>query len=212
MQSNDFGNRFFTTCAAGIAAVLVIVATAGCDRGPARVVAPSIPAKSTAAAAIQQFDKNNDGKLTGAELDACPSLKNSVDLFGNKPHDTVTADMIAERISAWRQSGVARMAVTCRITRNDKPLAGAVVKLVPEQFLGGSLPMGQGKTDNSGIAAISMVDGSDPPGMPCGFYRVEVTKPGDSVPARYNTATTLGKEVGAAKSSNDYTLKFDLQY
>ena len=34
------------------------------------------------------------------------------------------------------------------------------------------------------------------PGLSPGFYRVEITKEGDNIPAKYNTATTLGLEIG----------------
>jgi hypothetical protein len=35
----------------------------------------------------------------------------------------------------------------------------------------------------------------DVPGVPYGLYRVEITKEGMDIPAKYNTQTILGQEV-----------------
>ena len=48
-------------------------------------------------------------------------------------------------------------------------------------------------------------------GLSPGFYRVEITKDGEKIPAKYNTETTLGAEVaGGSEARNG--LKFELQY
>jgi hypothetical protein len=36
---------------------------------------------------------------------------------------------------------------------------------------------------------------SSPHGVRPGFYRVEITKPGEKIPAKYNTEAILGQEV-----------------
>jgi hypothetical protein len=52
----------------------------------------------------------------------------------------------------------------------------------------------------------------DVPGLSPGFYRVEITKEGENIPAKYNTATTLGLEVGPLDQDVIAAIHFDLEY
>jgi hypothetical protein len=45
-----------------------------------------------------------------------------------------------------------------------------------------------------------------------GFYHVEVTKSGENIPAKYNSATTLGQEVAMDAQELMQGIKFDLKY
>ena len=76
-------------------------------------------------AAIKQLDTNHDGKISEQE--------------------------IADRIKSWADSQIGRMQVTCRVTHNGKPLAGAKVVFVPEKFLGGTIQSGSGTTSAIGF-------------------------------------------------------------
>ena len=100
------------------------------------------------------------------------------------------------------------------VTHNGAPLVGAKVRLVPESFLGSALQPGEGTTDERGIAIVSTPPryAADVPGLSPGFYRVEITKEGDSIPAKYNTATTLGLEIGPMGHGMFSAIHFDLQY
>lgn len=84
---------------------------------------------------------------------------------------------------------------------------------MPEKFLGDSYPVGTGKTGMNGTATISMPlsEKDNRPGMPPGFYRVEVTKAGENIPAKYNTATTLGQEIALDNKSMRSGITFDLK-
>ena len=114
-------------------------------------------------------------------LERAPGLKAALLRVPHDPQGHIAAGDIETRIAAWKQSGLARTLVWCLITKNGKPLAGAVVTFVPEEFLGPEVKPGRGVTDAKGCAAIS-IEGANPPGMSCGFYRVEVTKPGENIP------------------------------
>jgi hypothetical protein len=180
-----------------------------------RMYPPAIDAKAAGAEAIQLFDTNKDGKLSGEELDKCPGLKAAIDKVDQSSKGEITADDIAARIKAWQDSKLARMTMSCKVLHNGQPLAGAVVKFVPEKFLGKNVKAGTGKTDKNGIAMLSVPTvGREPPGMAPGFYRVEITKEGEQIPAKYNTATILGQEVAAdAKGIMDMKgIKFNLEY
>jgi hypothetical protein len=98
------------------------------------------------------------------------------------------------------------------VLHNGKPLVGAVVRFVPEKFLGlddDPKWIASGTTGESGGISVSVPtgDATDPPGAPAGFYRVEVTKPGLNIPAKYTTETILGEEVALDVPAFNYEAK-----
>jgi hypothetical protein len=163
--------------------------------------------------AVAMFDADKDGRIDGAELDKCPGLKAALSRV-DPANQGVTADMIAARIKAWKDCKVGRMSVSCRVTHNGQPLAGAEVKFVPEKFLGAEIKPATGKTDQNGMAMMSVQTKGpgDPPGVPPGFYRVEVTSPSLNIPAKYNTETTLGQEVALDNRDLQQGIAFDLKF
>jgi hypothetical protein len=172
----------------------------GCMGEPPRIEAPYINADDAGQEAIKQFDANHDGKISGTEFDKAPSLLMSITLgnFNTTKDKGITAADITGRIKAWQATKAGRCGgITCTITRNGKPLGGADVKFVPEKFLGDKLPEGSGKTGSDGVALITvpLIGTDDAPGLPPGFYRVEVTMPDGSIPAKYNTQTIFGDEI-----------------
>jgi len=180
-----------------LAAVSLLIQS-GCIRSPSRIVPPSIDADAAGQEAIKMYDTNKDGKISGAEFDKVPSLKQLLPGVKSLRDKGVTAADITARLKAWQATRVGRIgSVNCHITRNGKPLAGAEVKFVPEKFLGTNMPVCTGTTGLDGYASMSApVSGPDDvPGVPPGFYRVEVTKPGENIPAKFNTQTIFGDEV-----------------
>ena len=187
-----------TMIGCGLVLAGVFVVSVGCPSHPPAIRPPAINAAQAGAKAIEMYDTNKDGKLSGEELDKCPGLKAALGAI-DPSGEGVTADMIAARIQAWKNMQTGRLPpVGCMVTHNGVPLEGAEVKLVPEKFLGDIMQVATGKTDKHGSASISIPtsgDKYDPRGVPPGFYRVEITKPGLDIPAKYNTETTLGREV-----------------
>jgi hypothetical protein len=196
-----------------IAAVmcLSLVVGAGCDRG-ARVPLPSLNPAAAAKAALDEYDTNKDGKISGEELDKCPALKSALARLnpksegivngdgavtkgpGNKAEmkdDGITAEMLQNVMEAWVKKRLGRVTYTCQFYHNGKPLAGASVKFVPEKFLGTGVPAAEATTGVTGSASVS-IPKATPQGIAVGFYRVEVTKDGENIPATYNTESTLG--------------------
>ena len=182
----------------------------GCgSSGPPRVV-PDLPDASAADKAMQLYDTNQDGFLDAKELEKAPGLKAALKQKDGK----ISKEEIAERIKGWADSRVGRIQITCRLTHNGNPLEGAKVEFVPEKFLGGTLQAGSGTTSKTGGAVISSPYAANPAvrGLSPGFYRVEVTKAGENIPAKYNSDTTLGAEVASGSEAEQHGLKFDLQY
>jgi hypothetical protein len=205
-------SRKMAGCALLLGAILALAT--GCpDR---RIHPPSINASAAGAKAIEMYDTNKDLKLSEAELDKCPGLKaarSKVDPGG----EGVTAEAIVHRIKMWQESRLGRMSLSCTVTRNGKGFAGAEVKFIPERFLGLDDPkwIGTGTTDQNGMLMISVPTSGkreDPPGIPPGFYRVEITKPGLNVPPKYNTETVLGQEVAHDAAGIMEGIRFDLKF
>ena len=174
-----------------------VLMDAGCSRRLSRVYPPSIDASSAAAKAVEMYDADGNGAMSGAELDKCPGLKAALAKIDGSGQGKITAEKIAARIKQWQETGIGRMQLFCTVLRNGKPLAGAEVKFVPEKFLGDEIKTASGKTNSRGRAALSVATSSraDPPGVALGLYRVEISKAGESIPAKYNSETTLGQEV-----------------
>jgi hypothetical protein len=195
----------------GVVLAVAVSMGAGCSRGLPRVRPPSINASSAGAKAMEMYDADKDGKLSGAELDKCPALKAALAQIDTSGEGTITAAQITARIKQWQAAKIGRTQLECVVLRNGKPLAGAEVKFVPEEFLGDDIKTASGKTNKSGRARLSVATTSraDPPGVALGLYRVEITKPGDNIPAKYNTETTLGQEV-ALDSPNIQNIRFNL--
>ena len=84
---------------------------------------------------------------------------------------------------------------------------------MPEKFLGDGMKTYEGTTSDHGVAPLSMA-GSTQPGVSPGFYRVEITKEGESILAKYNATTELGQEIArdAAGIEGGAVVKIDLKY
>jgi hypothetical protein len=194
-----------------------VAARAVAESAPPRIAAPWIEPSKAASTAIELFDANKDGKISGDELDKAPGLKAALKVMNTDKDKGVTADQIAARIKKWLDSRVGRMSLSCMILHNGKPLAGATVKFVPEKFLSKYLTeTAEGKTNQTGMAMLTLPTepGPDalPPGLPPGIYRVEITKDGEKIPAKYNTETVLGQEVSLDNIDMQMGIKFDLKY
>jgi hypothetical protein len=83
---------------------------------------------------------------------------------------------------------------------------------VTESFLGSELKPAGGTTDKFGTTSLSTAEPEMLPGVSPGFYRVQISKSGDAVPARYNTDTVLGQEVAVDAEGLPGVLPFDLDY
>jgi hypothetical protein len=208
---------------------MAALAVSGC--GHARV-RPMEIASDAGAQAVAKYDTNKDGALDYTELAKAPGLqaavakiKKFVKRRGEIPSENqlasakITAEEIDARIKEWKDRGTGRVRVTCHVTRTSggstEPLRDAEIKYVPEDFLGPGLTTGTGKTDSNGNATISQPSrgaGDPDHGMSPGFYRIEITKPGDDIPSKYNTETVLGQEVAADALGITGAFPIDLEY
>jgi hypothetical protein len=200
----------------GVGLILAALSVGGmsCSNRPPRLRPPAINATEAGARAVAMFDADKNGSISGAELDKCPGLKAAIARL-DAGGQGVTAEAIAARIKDWQESKAGRLAFACIVTRNGAPLADAEVKFVPEPFLGSNMPVAVGKTDKNGMARISIPTSGeqyDQPGVPPGFYRVEITLADGSIPSKYNTETILGQEVAIDSGVLQNDIRLDLQF
>ena len=186
-----------------------VLLAAGCgSSGTPEVQAQAAydPAALTAAA-FAEYDRDKNGFLEGAELDACPALKGSLVGIDTNRDGKISKAELQARFEAYKVANAGSVAVAVTITLDGAPLSDATVQFVPEACMGGAIPEATGKTRANGtISAFTVVrKGREFAGLQPGLYRIKVTRPdaraGKSLPARYNTKTTLGAEVFGGRGS-----------
>jgi hypothetical protein len=179
---------------------MLTISTAGCLGTPPAPEMPSFDPAGSAAAAMEQFDANKDGKLDATELAKSPGLAGAlVELDANNDKSLDLAE-ISARLQNYADGGVARKMFAAQVQMNGAAVTDAEVRFVPEQFMLGAVAEGSGKTDSGGLVTIS-IPNVDPPGINVGFYKVVVSKKDatgkETLPAKFNTETILGMEVPA---------------
>lgn len=209
-------SRWTTACALVLASVLSVVV--GCWGGGAKRVPQSDFNPKAGADAVTMYDTNKDGKISGEELAAAPSLRAAIKQLDPGQTGQITAEMIDARVDSWRRTKLARVTVSCKVTRNNKPVPDATVTFVPEKWLGGKVVKASGKTNKFGVAMISIPTNSprDPLGVGPGFYRVVITKDKLNIPEKYSSEekTVFGQEVtsDAEGIKNHSGIKFDMKF
>lgn len=178
---------------------LSVAASVGCGSNqPSRVNPPPLDPTAIATAAVVIADADGDGILAGRELQAVPAISMLLDSTDADKDQRLTVKEIRSWLEAVRNSRVAVTSCRCGVTQNGRPLKGVTVRLVPCSFMSRQTMPAEGITDAAGFARPTMAD-SPYEGVHCGLYRVElegVGLDGKPLPARYNTASTLGLAIG----------------
>src|SRR6476646_2596949 len=115
---------------------LFLATTISCQRGPGRATQPSINPSSAGKLAMEEYDTNHDGKVSGDELEKAPGLKAALPRLDTDGDGAVSADEVAARVNAWKEMKDGMTSVACHVTLDGQPLADAKVTLEPESFLG----------------------------------------------------------------------------
>jgi hypothetical protein len=191
-----FASHYPRSLAAWLMAFCLLVL--GCSGQPSRAYPPAY-SSSAGADAIAAYDANRDGSIHEAELDRVPALRSALGQVDADNNGRITAQEIDDRIKNWLSLKIAEMPVRCEVSLDGAPLADAQVVLEPEPFQGTKVHSAQGTTVEDGSGGISMskehLADSRYPGVACGWYKIRVTSASRTIPARYNTETTLGCEV-----------------
>jgi hypothetical protein len=195
-------------------------AAQGCGGGNEK--GPKFPRLSPAeagAAAIAELDANKDGSLDAKELEKCPALRERkpdgtfggpVPTVDKDANGKITAEEIATRLREYETRKVALVGVSCQVALENVPLTGATVTFTPEAFMGTNVKPAQGVSEEGGEVNLQ-IEGEGFPGLHCGFYRVTVSKKDaqgkETIPARFNTNTTLGFEVGPDMREGNFLIR-----
>jgi EF hand len=175
-----------------LGALLLIVA--GCG-GPSAITAPSVSGSSAASAAMEQYDTNSDGVISGDELKKAPCFVWLFDEIDTDSDKGISADEIESRIQLWKDRKAGLQPFKLTLIYKKKPLKDARVILEPEAFLGGAVPAAEGITGFNGQVNFRIPNQPDKlPGVNPGFYKVKITSDSVNLPAKYNDETILGVE------------------
>lgn len=193
----------------GLAALVLT----GCSDSPTHLMEAPVPQydpDGIAKGAITAYDRNSNGSLERAELSGCPALLAAFAEIDTTKDQRLAEGEIRTRAEAYKSVGTGSVDVGCVINLDGRPLDGATVTFVPEAFMGGAIKPAVGKTDEAGRCDAFEIDGKRYRGLGAGLYKIQVTKDGVTIPARYNTQTTLGAEVYPNKRAGQVAIALEL--
>jgi hypothetical protein len=185
----------------------------GCSGAQERIKPPRIDPASATSQAFELYDTNHDGKLTQEELAKCPGVLISLDRYDTNHDKQIDQEEFRTRLTNLLKNGTGATQLACVVSNQGKALAGAKVVLEPEPYLGTDIQSAEGVTTNAGIAEVGMPPEKAPAALKAikliqyGTFKVRITHPSISIPAKYNTETTLGYETIPGEPSVSFVLK-----
>jgi hypothetical protein len=159
------------------------------------------------------YDSDHDQALSTSEVAKAPGLRWVFSDVDSSQDGKLQADEIAKRIQAFVDDQAAMMSMVCEVFVDGQPVEGALVTLTPESFLSGMIKPASGTTDAYGTAVLKM-EGQQDAGVHFGMYQIQVSKKNaggtETLPAKYNSATELGREVSYLSRDNQSTIRLEL--
>jgi hypothetical protein len=180
--------------------ILVCLLYVGCQDRPARVPAPSWDPQGISSRAIEQLDTNSDSTIDADEAKKAPGLAAGlarIDMNGDRQ---MSAEEIGSRIELYKKLGTGLISQSFVVLVNGRPLPGARVDFVPEEFLGGVIKTATGEADSSGLVIPQTIE-QNIPAMQVGFYQVKVYLAQDQEPLE--TTQSVGIEVSPITTENE---------
>lgn len=175
-----------------------LIALGGCTQSGTGLHVAPVPkydAEAIVQAILAEFDKDKSGSIEPNEAQACPALAGAFAAIDTNRDRRLSAVKLRQRVEAYAASRTGSVEVGCRVRLDDRPLAGATVTFAPEACMGPSLKTAVGTTDADGRCSEYRIAGKLYRGLSPGLYKIQVTKDGAAIPARFNGQTVLGKEV-----------------
>jgi len=192
---------------------VTLLGIVGCSVGPSKFSAPYVDPAAAGAEAINLYDVNKDGALDESELKKCPGLLGKLKSYDKDGNGKLEQQEIVDGVGVLFKSGVGGTQLQALVSYKGRPLAGAEVVLEPEPYLGSSIQTAKGTTNGSGATQL----GIPPEFLPShlqqmkavhyGTFKVRITHPTTSLPAKYNTETELGYETEVGNP----LVRFDLK-
>ena len=181
---------------------MLVACVAGCggsSRGAA-VRPPEVDAAASARRALEQYDQDRNGRLSATELQACPAIYQRRERYDSDGDGEISGAELSDYFDKMYAQGAGLVEVTCIVRQNGRPLTGAQVRLIPEEFLGGVVQPATALTDARGAATPAIAADHLPDRlrnlrmMQVGIYRVEISHPSLTSPS----PKPLGLEVNSS--------------
>src|SRR3954468_7907724 len=184
-------------------AAVSCLSIAACNSGTITVKQPAIDAARAGKMAMEMYDTNGDGVVSGVELEHAPGLKAALGNLDTDGDKGVSAEEGTARVNAWKAMKTGTASARCHVTLDGEPLPSATVTFEPEQFLGDEIKTAIGTTNPFGDVVPSIPieqrpDPKMPSGAHFGLYKVRISKivnGKETIPSRYNSETILGQEI-----------------
>lgn len=160
---------------------------------------------------METYDSDGNGELSKSEINAYSALKimlaadafTPMVLLDPDKNGTVTLQELTDKLTGCFEHK--RGSPTCAVFYKNRPMPRAIVRLVPEPFMG-DIGAAEGETNEDGACSFTNDDGFM--GGKPGFYRVEITHPEINVASRYNTESTLSLVID---TTNPYSKPFEFK-
>lgn len=182
---------------------ITLASLTGCQLGEKSLEVPKFDAANATEGILKALDKDGDQSVSLAEAAGSAGILAGFARFDSDGNNALARDEIQGRFTTLSGSGVGILNVGCTVTYKGKPLEGALVKFIPEPFLGNAIQPAEGTTDGTGFATPTTVGSSGLPGMQFGIYRVEISHPSVQLPATYNAQSTLGCDISPLDRGGD---------
>lgn len=186
----------------------------GCSYGPPRVHGVSLDADGACDRLLADLDADQSGTLDQSELRGQPGLASLLEQYDSDGDGQITRAELTANFERIFDPKFGLVTVVGQVKRNGRPLGGAMVRLVPVSFLDDAIPAAEGTTSSNGEVTLSLDPNDLPPDSPQvgglmrpGMYLVEVTHPSLQIPKKYNTETTLAREVSRATVAGQMNLE-----
>jgi hypothetical protein len=176
-------------------ALAALLVSAGCGHSnPAPVYNP----RECAQQALAEYDADKDGRLTAKELERCPALGGVLKDVDKSKDGAIDEDELEERLKVLLDANAGLINVGCQVLRSGTAVKDAKVTFIPEKFLGPKFQPAKGVSTERGDVQLRQ-DDKPFPGVPCGYYRVEVSLPDasgqETLSKRWHAESKLGLEV-----------------
>ena len=184
-----------TSSVRALSILSVVVIFCSCKFQPNGVQPPAIEVALSAERAIEQYDEDRDGKLSKQELSQSALTLEFWDGDGDR---FLSREEIQGRLERYLEREVGLIGLGCYVTLDGQPLENAIVRFIPEKFLGDAIQPAMGVTDERGGASLSLsendqlISGWDL--IHIGLYRVTIEHPKVTKP-EYTTDTRLSFDV-----------------
>ncbi len=184
----------------------------GCSSGPPALRPPELDAQEAADKAIELYDGNGDGILSKDELKASPGLLAAMETYDTDGDKSISREEVAQRLQKFVDREAALTGLIATVRMDGKPIVGAKVSLIPEEFLGEGIKPASGTSQKRGACRVAIANEDLPEaqkgmrGIHYGTYRVEITHPDHDIPAKFNTETTLGYDTKPGSSSATFNV------